>query len=52
MDERDAHGVAGFCRRHVMQAGDRRFLTPEPGADWRRELGSAARANNSLAKPA
>jgi transposase-like protein len=70
MDERDAYGVAEFCRRHgisrgylyslwrrgqgprFMQAGDRRFITPEAGADWRRELETASRAGDSSSKAA
>ena len=64
MDDRDADGVAEFCRRHdisrgflyaewrrgrgprFMQAGDRRIISREAGADWRRKLESAAADSN------
>jgi hypothetical protein len=70
MDERDAYGVAEFCRRHgiskwflydawrrgrgprFMQAGDRRIITREAGADWRREMEAAARISDSSPKAA
>lgn len=59
MEDRDAYGVAEFCRRHdiskgflyaewrrgqgprFMQAGDRRIITREGAADWRREREAA-----------
>ena len=70
MDERDADGVAEFCRRHdiskgylysawrqnrgprFMQAGDRRLISREAGADWRRELEASAARSKQAAEAA
>jgi hypothetical protein len=52
IDGRDADGVTRFCRQHdispsfgrgprFMRAGDRRIISREAGADWRRELEAA-----------
>jgi hypothetical protein len=65
MNDRDAYGVAEFCRRHgfstgylyslwrrgqgprFMQQGDRRFITREAAADWRRQMEAATCAPSS-----
>lgn len=70
MNDRDADGVAEFCRRHgistgflyaewrcgrgprFMRAGDRRLISREAGADWRREREAATRVGDNSSKAA